>query len=152
MIRRSAILSLVIVTAAGCATPILENDAVREKEEVRSVELRRVQALVSADMATAERLHAADFQVITPLGRSLSRAEYLGSVASGESDYVSWRPDEIDVRLQGPMAVIRYRWRVEIKAQYLAFFTDIPSTILIVSIDTPKLMRERAVAISEHRN
>lgn len=113
MTWRVAILSLVIVNAAGCAAPILQNDAVREMADVRSVELRRLQALVSADMATAEQLHAPDFHLVNPTGRALSKAEYLHSVSSGESDYISWKPDEIEVRLQGPMAAIRYRWRVE---------------------------------------
>ena len=109
---RAAILSLVLVTAAGCATPILQNGVTSEKEKVRSVELRRLQALVSADMATLEQLHAPDFHLITPTGRVRSKAEYLRSVSSGESDYLRQKPDEIEVRLQGPMAAIRYRWQV----------------------------------------
>jgi hypothetical protein len=113
MTWRAAILSLVIVNAAGCAVPILRNDAFREMEDVRSVELSRLQALVSADMPTAEQLHATDFHLITPTGRALSKAEYLGSVTSGEMDYISWKPGEIEVRLQGPMAAIRYPWRAE---------------------------------------
>jgi hypothetical protein len=87
--------------------------ATRDEASVIAAERQRLGALVNGDMNTAERLHAHDFNVINPLGRSLSRAAYLSSVASGESDYFSWQPQNIEVRVHGPMAVIRYRSRVE---------------------------------------
>ena len=42
-------------------------------------------ALVDGDLETARELHAPDFQLITPTGRSLSGEQYLGEIASGLS-------------------------------------------------------------------
>jgi hypothetical protein len=65
-------------------------------------------------MAAAEPLHAADFQLITPIGATLSKAEYLGAVAGGHIKYLTWTPGDIAVRLYGTNAVIRYRARIEV--------------------------------------
>ena len=77
---------------------------------LRATEVSRLRALVDADMETAEKLHAEDFQLITPGGSALSKAEYLSGVASGELDYRLWEVDSpIDVRLFDGVAIIRYR-------------------------------------------
>jgi hypothetical protein len=82
---------------------------------VRAAERARLRALVDADMATATRLHADDFQLINPAGRSLTRAEYLGSIASGEIDYLAFEPTSVVVvRLHGDAAIIRYKSRIHI--------------------------------------
>jgi hypothetical protein len=81
-----------------------------EAELLRATERERLRALVEVDMDVARRLHADDFQLITPTGMALSKAQYLGMVASGELDYRVWEPDSlIDVRAYGPVALIRYR-------------------------------------------
>lgn len=79
-------------------------------ETLRITEISRLRALVDADMEAAERLHAEDFQLITPGGAALSKTEYLSGVASGEFDYRRWEVDSpIDVRLFDGVAIIRYR-------------------------------------------
>jgi hypothetical protein len=55
-----------------------------------AIERARVQALVAANMDIVRQLHADDFQLINPAGGSLSKAQYLGAVASGELDYRVW--------------------------------------------------------------
>jgi hypothetical protein len=71
--------------------------------------------LVEADLNVARRLHADDFQLINPVGRVLSKEEYLGGVASGEIDYLVWEPDsEIAVRFYGEAAAVRYQANTEI--------------------------------------
>lgn len=85
-----------------------------DAEDVRNIERERLRALVNANMDVARPLHAEDFQAINPLGRSLSKEQYLSSVASGESDYLYWEPDTISVRLYGAAAVIRYRSEAEL--------------------------------------
>jgi hypothetical protein len=61
-------------------------------------------------METAERVHADDFQLITPGGVALSKAEYLQGVASAVTDYRVWEVDSpIDVRLFDGVAILRYR-------------------------------------------
>jgi len=85
-----------------------------EEDEIRAIERARLHALVEVDMETAGRLHADDFQLISPGGRKYSKEEYLSGVASGEIDYRVWEPvSEIAVRLHGQVAHIRYRSQIE---------------------------------------
>jgi hypothetical protein len=88
-----------------------------EVDQIRDIERQRLRALVEADMDVARRLHADDFQLITPFGDALSKEEYLGTVESGDIDYVVWKPDAIDVRLSGDLAVLRYSSHIEIIVQ-----------------------------------
>ena len=79
-------------------------------DTLRATEVSRLRALVDTDMETAERLHAEDFQLITPGGAALSKAEYLNGVASGVTNYRLWEVDSpIDVRLFEGVAILRYR-------------------------------------------
>lgn len=93
-------------------------------DQLRTTERERLRSLVDADMETAGRLHADDFQLINPLGGSLSKEEYLGQVASGEIDYLEWEPGEVEVKVFGDAAVIRYQARLRIMVKGLP---DAPS-------------------------
>ena len=74
----------------------------------RSLEAERLRALVNADIETADRLHAADFQLVTPSDRLYTKDQSLGEIASGELDYLVFAPEtEIQVRVAGPSAAIR---------------------------------------------
>src|SRR5690606_10557164 len=91
------------------------SEALMGANTVREVELMRLRSLVAADMAVADRLHADDFQLINPFGATLTKAEYLGGIASGAIDYLTWEPvDEIEVLFQGESAVVRYRAHLQI--------------------------------------
>ena len=68
-------------------------------------------------MEVARQLHADDFQLINPLGQSLSKEQYLGGIASGDLDYLVWEPESIEVRLYDQAAVIRYQSQLEIVVQ-----------------------------------
>jgi Domain of unknown function (DUF4440) len=86
-----------------------------EAELLRATERERLRALVAADVDVARRLHADDFQLVTPAGAALSKEEYLGRIASGEIDYQVWEFDSpVDVRLYGPVALIRYSSQLDI--------------------------------------
>jgi Domain of unknown function (DUF4440) len=85
-----------------------------DEESIRDIERARLRALVNADMIAAEPLHAPDFQLITPIGAKLSKAEYLGAVTGGQIKYLLWEPGDIAVRLYAASAVIRYRARLEV--------------------------------------
>ena len=77
---------------------------------LRAIEVGRLRALVDKDMEIAERLHAEDFQLITPGGAALSKVEYLNGVASAVTDYRVWEVESaIDVRLFENVAILRYR-------------------------------------------
>jgi hypothetical protein len=95
-------------------TQTIDTDSSPEAEHIRDTERARLHALVSADMETARRLHAPEFQLITPIGMALSKADYLGAIASGQIKYLAWKPGAIAVRQQQTHAVIRYRARLEV--------------------------------------
>ena len=92
----------------------MTRDIATEENRIRQTERARLSTLVSGDVAAAEVYHAADFQLITPIGAVLSRDQYLGAIASGHLKYLTWEPEEIAVRLYGPAAVIRYRARLAV--------------------------------------
>ncbi|MEO7138044.1 MAG: nuclear transport factor 2 family protein [Gemmatimonadales bacterium] len=95
-------------------TPVGED---RDAELLRSTERERLGALVTGDVERAGELHTDDFQLINPLGGTLSKAQYLGGISSGQIHYMYWEPDSIAVRLYGDVAVIRYRSQLEIVVQ-----------------------------------
>lgn len=89
-----------------------------EAEEIRDIERSRLRALVGADMPVAQALHAADFQLVNPRGGILSKAEYLGAIASGGIDYRQFEPvSDIRVIMAGDLAVIRYQSQIDIDVQ-----------------------------------
>lgn len=55
-----------------------------------NLERERTNALVVRDMATIERLHAQDCELVTPAGRVFTRAEYLAAITA-EPFYTSGR-------------------------------------------------------------
>ena len=98
---------------AGVGSRTLQADA----DLIRSTERERLRALVQADTAVANRLHASDFQLINPSGGTLSKEQYLGGIATGVLDYLVWDPDSIAVRGYDQAAVIRYSSHLEIVVQ-----------------------------------
>jgi hypothetical protein len=83
--------------------------------DLPQVERDRLRALVEADVDRAARLHADDFQLITPSGKVLSKHAYLEAVRSGDIDYALWEAGEIVVRSYGHVAVIRYPSEIAFK-------------------------------------
>jgi len=83
-------------------------------DDLRDIERRRLAALVAADMATAEALHAEDYELIPPGGQTFSGREYLEAIGSGALRYEVFEPaSEIRVRLLGEIgAAVRYRARI----------------------------------------
>ena len=82
---------------------------------LRDTERARLRSLVTPDLLVAERLHADDYELITPGGGALSKRAYLNSISLGELDYSVFEPiSEIRVRLYAHAAILRYRVRIEI--------------------------------------
>ena len=77
----------------------------------RTLEVERTQALVEQDMPTIERLHAPEYQLITPAGVVFSRQRYLAAIAA-EPFYTSWGHGPMSVRMSPAMAVVRYKARL----------------------------------------
>jgi hypothetical protein len=89
----------------------------RPADAVRETELARLRALVAADAEAAGPLHADDFLLVTPGGRTYDKSQYLGAIADGSVSYEVFEPvEEIEVRLYERGAAIRYRSRIEVTA------------------------------------
>ena len=74
----------------------------------RNLEVTRTRALVERDLVAIERLHAPDYELVTPAGRVFSIGRYLTAIAS-EPFYSGWEHGEIRVRASSAMAVVRYQ-------------------------------------------
>jgi hypothetical protein len=86
-------------------------------ERLRATERARLRALVEGDLATADALHADDYQLVTPGGATLSKAEYLGGIADGTLRYRRFEPDgPIEVRVWGSAAAARYQVVIDVEA------------------------------------
>lgn len=77
----------------------------------RALEARRTRAIVERDMETIEALHAPEYQLITPSGRSYSRTSYLDMLRAAPF-YCAWEHGPMDVRVSAGMAVVRYQARI----------------------------------------
>jgi hypothetical protein len=101
-------------------------------DELRTIERTRLQALVDKDLDLARTLHADDFLLVSPGGRTFTRAEYMDSIADGLLDYVVFQPEaEIEVLLSGNIAALRYiahiqlRVSGELQAMMRVWHTDV---------------------------
>ena len=91
-------------------TPPLEPVPVPDSavaELIRDRERQRTQALVAKDLERAARMHAPDYQLVTPAGRTFDRAGYLDAIRTGDLTYVSWDPGAMDVRVGADMAIVQ---------------------------------------------
>ncbi len=76
---------------------------------IKTLELKRTQALVEKNMAVARALHAPEYQLITPGGKTFTRESYLHAIESGELNYAKWEAGPMQVRATERMAVVRYQ-------------------------------------------
>jgi Domain of unknown function (DUF4440) len=77
------------------------------------IERRRLRALASADTVTAAPLHADDYWLITPNGSQLTKADYLGAIASGRLRYRVFEPvSDMAVLGDAGVVVLRYQARI----------------------------------------
>ena len=87
-------------------------------DELRAIEEARLRSLVECDLVVAERLHADDYQLITPGGAALSKADYLGAIGSGDLVYRRFEMASVAQVLAGgaeTLAVLRYRAAIEVE-------------------------------------
>jgi hypothetical protein len=112
-------MSVVILRASLPAATAVYRRAMNEHDatdDLAHLERTRLRALVARDRTVAADLHAADYELITPGGRAMSRADYLDAIASGDLRYHRFEPvAEIRVRVRGDAAILRYRVAIEVE-------------------------------------
>lgn len=77
-------------------------------ERIMSLELQRTEALVARNIQLAATLHADDYQLITPAGKTFTKVAYLSAIETGDLVYTRWEAGEMAVRVSPAMAVVRY--------------------------------------------
>ena len=97
-----------------------------------NIERARLRALVERDMVVAERLHAPDYQLVTPNGSTRTKSAYLSDVESKRLEYLVFEPEsEISVRSSGKLAILKYIARIALSVgtadefEFRAWHTDV---------------------------
>jgi hypothetical protein len=78
-------------------------------EQICAIERARIQALVAVHMEPLWQLHAPNYQLITPSGRTFTRDRYLGDIEAGRLRFLRGDAGPMDVRVCGQMALVRNR-------------------------------------------
>ena len=90
----------------------------RLEADLADLERRRLRCLVEVRVEEADALHADDFQLVHLGGGVWSQAQYLGGTASGRIDYRRFEAiSDIEVMVDGALAVLRYRSAIDIAVQ-----------------------------------
>ena len=84
-------------------------------EFFRALEARRTRAIVERDLEAIEALHAPEYQLITPSGRTYSRTRYLEMIKAAPF-YAAWEHGPMEVRVSVDMAVVRYQARITLSS------------------------------------
>jgi hypothetical protein len=73
-----------------------------------ALEVSRTRAIVNRNMEEIERLHAPEYELVTPPGNVYTRERYLAAIAA-QPFYAAWEHREMRVRISAAMAVVRYQ-------------------------------------------
>jgi hypothetical protein len=76
------------------------------------LELARTQAIVARDIGLLQQLHAADYELVTPGGRVMTRSRYLELIAEAPF-YTSWGHGPMQVLAKETMGAVKYQARLE---------------------------------------
>jgi hypothetical protein len=74
----------------------------------RALEIERTRAIVERDMEAIERLHAPEYELITPAGIVFSRSRYISTIAEAPF-YSAWEHGEMQVRVSAATGAVRYK-------------------------------------------
>ncbi|MFG6446745.1 nuclear transport factor 2 family protein [Roseateles sp. BYS180W] len=76
------------------------------------LERARTQAIVARDITLLERLHATDYELVTPGGRVITRSRYLELIADAPF-YTSWELGPMQVLARETMGAVKYQARLK---------------------------------------
>lgn len=113
MKRSWLLLNLVLVAGAVLAAPVASETSQAAKE-VMATEKARTAALDHSDVAALERIMADDVTYIHASGKVDTKKSYLDAIRSGQLHYISWRPENLQVRVLGNGAAINGEYAVRV--------------------------------------
>ena len=93
--------------------------------EIKSLEVRRFQALTEADVPALEGLLSDDLIYTHATGWRQTKAEFLASVRTGEIQCHSFTSQDVKVRVYGSTALVTGRATVKAKAKGQEFSVEL---------------------------
>ncbi len=126
-------------------------DEASDKAELMRLEKASGKALAGNDVATFEKVLAADWKIVTTAGTVMTRAELIETMKSGKLKFEHYEVDQLDIRVYGDTAVVIGRDKAQGSWEGEAFtlkerFTDIflrkDGTWLCVSSHSTELSGE----------
>ena len=94
----------VLLVSACCSASAIS--LARVEDELREVDLQRIEALRSGDTAALGRLYADDFMMITSTGEIRTKQDQLRDIASGHFQHQGPPPKILRLRVYGDVAVV----------------------------------------------
>jgi ketosteroid isomerase-like protein len=113
MMRSWLLLNLVLGAGAVLAAAVASETSQAAKE-VMATEEARTAALDHSDVAALERIMADDVTYIHASGKVDTKKSYLDAIRSGQLHYISWRPENLQVRVLENGAVINGEYAVRV--------------------------------------
>lgn len=98
-----AMLAPLLVGLAACTTARVTGPTA--VDSIRALERARLQAMVSADLPTLDRMLAADLQYGHSTGSVQTKAALLATLRDGSLDYLALTPRTIEVRMTDGVAL-----------------------------------------------
>jgi len=105
--------------AAVFMTTCMNQTAVPSKatdsaQQVLAVEQARTSALDRSDLAALDVIMADDVTYVHASGRTDTKQSFLTAIRSHQLHYISWRPEDLHVRVLGDSAVITGEYAVRV--------------------------------------
>jgi uncharacterized protein (TIGR02246 family) len=113
MKTRVVVISIILGSASALlawnADVLARSAAENSKEEIRSLETARNEAIVHGDAAALERMTSDDYTFITLRGELRTKAEIVKGFSTGAFKYASREISDLNIRVYGNAAVVTGR-------------------------------------------
>ena len=109
MLRIFSLAGLVIVSLAHSGEVVAKRQAGGVASELTQIEHRLVKAWLDADRKTVDSILAADWSVIDLTGHTLTKAQVMQELGSGNRKIESGSVDDLNIRVFGGTAVVTGR-------------------------------------------
>lgn len=120
--KRISVIALLAVAASSLAAAQTgakksgQNQQSKAEQEVLQVENARIQAVLQGDTTALDRILADDLVYTHSTARVDTKAQFLGSINSGDLKYESMKHDDLKVRVYGDAAVLTGRSAVKVSS------------------------------------
>ena len=115
MLRRSACLVVILLTAGCASTASRSTERLTAESEVRVAERQRFDAMLSQDAAALDTLLDADLTYVHTGGDLQTKAQFVELIRSKQLIYESIAPSEVRVRVHDGFALATGRSQMRVR-------------------------------------